>query len=285
MTFVIDGRKLAGNITNRTRDVVAGLKKTGIEPKLVILIATDDKSAHAYAKMIKKSANKTNIEVDTVLLTAKASSGSIKDTLAKLAADPQIHGIILQTPLPESVDADKLRLLIPVEKDIDGTNPLSAGMLMSGLKAYAPATAMAVLEMLRWHGVLLAGKSAVVIGRSLVVGKPVANLLLNEDATVTICHSRTKDLTNFTKDADVLVVAAGKTHLIDDSHVAGKTVIIDVGTNYIDDRRVFGDVDFDKVRGIVEAISPVPGGVGPVTTAVLLRNVAQAASIVKKPLN
>jgi methylenetetrahydrofolate dehydrogenase (NADP+) / methenyltetrahydrofolate cyclohydrolase len=197
--------------------------------------------------------------------------------LAQLADDPEVHGVILQTPLPGGANLAGLAAAIPPAKDVDGASPESLGRLVAGLPAFAPATAEAVLAVLDHYEVELRGRHAVVVGRSVVVGKPVAHLLLDRHATVTVCHSRTPDLAAFTRQADVLVAAVGRATLIGPGHVSPGTTVIDVGTNAVDGG-LAGDVD-PAVAGVDRvALTPVPGGVGPVTTALLLRHVVTAAA-------
>jgi len=200
----------------------------------------------------------------------------VSSALSALSADPGVHGIILQTPLPDGASLAELAGGIDVGKDVDGANPASLGRLVAGLPVFAPATAEAVVALLDHHRVAISGQRVAVVGRSVVVGKPVAHLLLDRDATVTICHSRTQDLASVTRQADILVVAAGRAGLIGPAHVAPGAVVIDVGTNPGPDGSLVGDVDPSVTAA---ALSPVPGGVGPVTTALLLRHVAEAAAM------
>ena len=206
-----------------------------------------------------------------------ASATDVRSAVARLSADDTVHGIIVQTPLPPGVDFVGIAEAIAPEKDVDGANPVSLGRLTAGLPAFAPATAAAVLRLLDDHGVELAGRRAVVVGRSLVVGKPAAMLLLARDATVTICHSRTKDLAARTSEADVLVAAVGRPRMLGAEHVGPGAVVIDVGTTPDENGNLVGDVDAEAVMGQAGAVTPVPGGVGPVTTALLLHNTVTAA--------
>jgi methylenetetrahydrofolate dehydrogenase (NADP+)/methenyltetrahydrofolate cyclohydrolase len=201
----------------------------------------------------------------------------LASVLKDLSAEPSVSGIILQTPLPPGVRTDELVGLIAPEKDIDGANPLSLGRLAVGQPAFAPATARAVVELLEHFQVPLAGRNVTVVGRSAVVGKPLSLLLLEKDATVTICHSKSGGLGRYTQPADVVVVAAGRTGLLTGSHVSPESVVIDVGTNVLPDGSLVGDVDEASVTGVAAALSPVPGGVGSVTTALLLLHTAEAA--------
>ncbi|MFG2073042.1 bifunctional 5,10-methylenetetrahydrofolate dehydrogenase/5,10-methenyltetrahydrofolate cyclohydrolase [Nonomuraea maritima] len=219
------------------------------------------------------------IACDVVDLGADADAGQIGATLSRLSSDPQVHGVMLQTPLPAGASAQQLAAAIDPRKDVDGANPLSLGRLAAGLPAFPPATAAAVLALLDHYEVELEGRRAVVVGRSTVVGKPLAHLLLDRHATVTVAHSRTRDLASVTSTADVLVAAAGRAGLIGAAHVAPGAVVIDVGTNPTEDSGLTGDVDFEAVSGVAGALTPVPGGVGPVTTALLLRHTARAANL------
>jgi len=201
----------------------------------------------------------------------------LANVLRDLSAEPSVHGIILQTPLPAGVRTDALVGLIAPEKDIDGANPLSLGRLAVGQPAFAPATARAVVEILDHYDVPVAGRSVAVVGRSAVVGKPLALLLLERDAAITVCHSRSGPLERHTRQADIVVVAAGRTGLVNGSHISPDTIVVDVGTNVLPDGSLVGDVDGASVNGIAAALTPVPGGVGSVTTALLLLHTVEAA--------
>ena len=273
----LPGKELAASIRAATAARAAELTAAGTQPRLAVVTATDDESSAWYVRSIASAAGKAGIACEVVDLGPSASS-EILDALARQSADPAVHGIILQTPLPGSLKLADLALAIDPAKDVDGANPLSLGRLVAGLPAFAPATAAAVMALLDHYDVKLAGRHAVVVGRSVVVGKPVSQLLLARDATVTVCHSRTPDLGAITREADVLVVAAGRTGLVGPSHVSPGTTVIDVGTNATADGGLAGDVDplVGDVSGV--ALTPVPGGVGPVTTALLLSHVVQAAT-------
>jgi methylenetetrahydrofolate dehydrogenase (NADP+)/methenyltetrahydrofolate cyclohydrolase len=271
----LSGRELARQLRAATAERAAGLAKEGRRPRLAVVTANDDGGSAAYVRSIAKAAARDGIACDVVRTTTAAG---ITATLAQLADDPEVHGIILQTPLPEGANLADLATAIPPAKDVDGASPESLGRLVAGLPAFAPATAEAVLALLDHYGVELRGRHAVVVGRSVVVGKPAAHLLLDRNATVTICHSRTPDLPAMTRQADVLVAAAGRAGLIGPGHVSPGTTVIDVGTNATPDRGLAGDVD-PAVAGVAAALTPVPGGVGPVTTALLLSHVVQAAAV------
>ena len=273
---VLSGRELAAEIRAGTAAAAAGLAALGHPPRLSVVTATDDEASAWYVRSIASAAAKAGIGCEVEDLGPQAAADGIAAQLSALSADPTVAGIILTTPLPGGARLPELAAAIDPAKDVDGANPVSLGRLMTGLPAFAPATAEAVLRLLDHHHVELEGRHAVVVGRSAVVGKPVAHLLLDRNATVTIAHSRTRDLTAITRQADVLVVAAGRTHLIGRDHVTPGATVIDVGTNATPDGGLAGDVD--PTVADVAALSPVPGGVGPVTTAVLLRHVTDAAS-------
>ena len=267
----LSGRELAGQIRAATADSAARLSAAGSPPRLAIVTATADESSAWYVRSLTRAADKVGIACQV--------ADQVKDiakTLSMLSADPLVHGIILPTPLPGGARLAALAEAIDPGKDVDGASPASLGRLMTGEPGFAPATAEAVVRLLDYHEVALRGTRVVVVGRSAIVGKPVTHLLLDRDATVTVCHSRTRDLASVTSSAEVLVVAAGRAGLIGVDHVAPGAIVVDVGTNVLADGSLAGDVA-PEVAAVAGALSPVPGGVGPVTTAVLLRHVVEAA--------
>ena len=271
----LTGRELATGIRAAAAARAAELAREGRQPRLAVVTATDDEASAWYVRSIANAAGREGIACDVLRTT---TANGIAATLAQLADDPEVHGVILQTPLPGGALLADLARAIPPAKDVDGASPESLGRLAAGLPAFAPATAEAVLALLDHYRVELRGRHAVVVGRSVVVGKPAAHLLLDRHATVTICHSRTADLAAITRQADVLVAAAGRAALIGPGHVSPGTTVIDVGTNAAAGG-LAGDVD-PAVAGVAAALTPVPGGVGPVTTALLLRHVVEAAAAV-----
>ena len=273
---VLSGKELATALRADATERAAKLAADGRPPKLAVVIATADESSAWYVRSIARAAGKVGIACDLVDLGADAEAEQIRRALDDLGADDTVHGIILQTPLPPGVKLDDLASAIPPHKDVDGANPLSLGRLASGLPAFAPATAEAVVALLEHHRVAMSGRRAVVVGRSTVVGKPAAHLLLDRNATVTIAHSRTGDLPSVTAQADILVAAVGRPALITAAHVKPGAVVIDVGTNPTEDGGLVGDVD-PAAAERAGALTPVPGGVGPVTTALLLQHTVQAA--------
>jgi methylenetetrahydrofolate dehydrogenase (NADP+)/methenyltetrahydrofolate cyclohydrolase len=274
----LPGRELAAGIRAETATAAGELTESGCQPRLAVVSATSDEATAWYVRSIANAAARAGIACD---VQRTNTSEGIRATLAQLADDPEIHGVILATPLPGAPALSpgarlaNLATSIPLAKDVDGASPESLGRLLAGLPAFAPATAEAVLALLDHHEVELSGRRVVVVGRSVVVGKPVAHLLLERDATVTIAHSRSAGLPALTRQAEILVVAAGRAGLIGTEHVSPAAVVIDVGTNPTSDGGLAGDVD--PAVASFASLTPVPGGVGPVTTALLLRHVVRAA--------
>jgi methylenetetrahydrofolate dehydrogenase (NADP+)/methenyltetrahydrofolate cyclohydrolase len=277
MTLKLGGRELAKELSESVRARGEALRLNGTDPALAIVIATDDGGARWYSDSIVRAASAVGIDAELVSLPDDASEELLRETVTRLGGDREVHGILIQAPLPAGIAPTRLGLLVPPEKDIDAMNPMSLGRLVAGLEGFAPATAAAVVRLLAHHEVDLEGKEVVIAGRSTVVGKPLAHLCLDRNATVTICHSRTRDLASITSRAEVFVAAVGKPELFTAEYVREGAVVVDVGTNETDDGRLVGDVDAASVDGVAGALSPVPGGVGPVTTALLLLNVVRAA--------
>ena len=274
---VLGGRELAAALKARVAGEAESLEWRGISPTLAVVVATDDDATQWYVRSIANSADKAGLHCRIADLGPDAPEGRIADELAALASDPAVHGLMLQTPLPAGVSSPRLVALIPPEKDVDGANPLSLGRLAVGEPAFAPATARSVVELLDHHGIEIAGRHVSVVGRSAVVGKPLLHLLLRRDATVTICHSRSAPLARFTRPADIVVVAAGRARLLTADHVSAGAVVVDVGTHVLPDGSLAGDADEASVSEVAAALSPVPGGVGSVTTALLLLHTVEAA--------
>jgi methylenetetrahydrofolate dehydrogenase (NADP+) / methenyltetrahydrofolate cyclohydrolase len=278
MTRIIDGTRLARSIRDDAAHAAGALAAQGCPPKLAVVLATGDESTAWYVRSIAKAARQTGIACDIIDVGSRARTEDIRSALLTVSQDPDVHGIILQTPLPAHADPDVLREAIDPAKDIDGASPVSLGRLVANVPAFAPATAHAVMALLEYHGISLAGKNVAVVGRSTVVGIPTAHLLTRANATVTVCHRQTTDLAAHTGAADVVVAAAGIPGLINAQHIAEGAVVIDVGTTATDDGRLLGDVDAASVEGRAGALTPVPGGVGLVTTSLLLQHTVQSAS-------
>lgn len=276
---LIDGRGIATTITAEVAHTVSKLRDGGVAPTLGVVVPSHDEATEWYVRAITRAAERIGVECRIERLD-RPDRAEVARTLDGLCVDPAVHGVICQTPLPEGVRLEDVAAHIDPAKDVDGANPTSLGRLAAGLPAYTPATAAAALEILRREEVPLRGSRAVVVGRSTVVGKPVALLLLAEHATVTVCHTRTRDLAAVCVEADVIVAAAGRAGLIGADHVRPGAVVIDVGTNPSPDGGMVGDVD-PVVAERAGKLTPVPGGVGPVTTVVLLRQTVEAAGALR----
>lgn len=273
----LSGKPLAKLIQQRAQTEAKALADEGLRPTLAVVVATEDSSTHWYVRSIERASENAGIDCRIIDLGHDATEQVLVAVLKDLSAQPSVNGIILQTPLPPEVRSQELVRHIAPEKDIDGANPLSLGLLAVGQRAFAPATARAVIEILDHFDIPLAGRSVTVVGRSAVVGKPLSLLLLQKDATTTVCHSRSGPLAKYTKTADVVVVAAGRTGLLTGADVSDQSVVIDVGTNVLSDGSLVGDVDEASVQAVAAALTPVPGGVGSVTTSLLLLHTAEAA--------
>ncbi|MFD6101704.1 bifunctional 5,10-methylenetetrahydrofolate dehydrogenase/5,10-methenyltetrahydrofolate cyclohydrolase [Nocardia salmonicida] len=276
-TASLTGKELAAAINADSKERAAALTAAGTAPTLALIVANDDPASAWYVNSLRKAAERLGIACERIDLGADASAETIRAELSARSADPATDAIMLQTPLPTGVNLDDVSSAIAATKDVDGVSPLSLGLLASGLDGFVPATSEAVVELLKHHGIALQGRLVTVVGRSNIVGKPLAQLLLAENATVTVAHSRTADLAAVTTPADIVVAAAGRIGLVTGKHIGEGAVVIDVGTNEAEDGGIVGDVDAASVIGKAAALSPVPGGVGPVTTALLMRHVVVAA--------
>ena len=271
---VLSGRELASAVRDRAATDALRLQSGGTTCCLAVVTATRDEASAWYVRSLTRAAEKCHIAVR--VLDLAEDPRQVGERLADLTEDRTVHGIIVQTPLPGN-DVRVLAELIDPGKDVDGASPISLGRLTAGTPAFAPATAQAVVALLDHHDIAISGRRVVVVGRSLVVGRPLAQLLLQRDATVTICHSKTADLPAVTRSGEIVIAAAGRARLISEPHIAPGTIVVDVGTNPTEDGGLVGDVDEQAVAPVAAALSPVPGGVGPVTTALLLRNTVTAA--------
>jgi methylenetetrahydrofolate dehydrogenase (NADP+) / methenyltetrahydrofolate cyclohydrolase len=257
-------------------DVAAFRGRHGYAPALAVLIVGRDAPSAVYLNQILKSCAKVGIEGRMVEIPGRASTTTVRAEIERLNADPLVAGVIVQMPLPKRIPLSTVIDTLDPAKDIDGLHPRNVGLMTLGYEGFLPTTAHAAVELLKRSGIELAGRRAVVVGRSNVVGKPAALLLMREHATVTICHSKTADLARHVKDAEIVVVAAGHPGLITGKMLRKGAVVVDVGINVVDDRLV-GDVDFESASRVASAITPVPGGVGPVTNALLLTHLVRAA--------
>lgn len=271
MAKILDGKALSEQIKQNIKEEII---KKGYTPSLAVVIAGNDNASRIYVNRKNITAQELGIKSTIVELPEDISKESLESKIRELSQNPDINAILIQLPLPKQIkNVQDIIDIIPPQKDVDGLGSINAGLLASGAKPYAIAcTPLGIITMLKTNNIEIAGKSAVVIGRSNLVGRPVASLLEKENATVTICHSKTKDIKSFTKNADIIVSAVGKANFIDDTWLKEGAVVIDVGMNRNENGKLTGDVDFEKVEPKTSAITPVPGGVGPMTIATLMSN-------------
>jgi methylenetetrahydrofolate dehydrogenase (NADP+)/methenyltetrahydrofolate cyclohydrolase len=278
MTVIIDGNKIAQEVRHSVRKEALDFKeKTGIVPGLAVILVGEDPASQVYVGRKAKACAEVGFLSREYKLSADTSEAKLLNIIDELNADQVIHGILVQLPLPKHIHTDKIIAAIDPQKDVDGFHPYNVGGLVSGNPLFVPCTPRGIMELIARTGIDLKGKEAVVVGRSNIVGKPIALLLLAQHATVTICHSRTKDLPAVTRRADVLIAAVGKPHMIKANMVKEGAVVIDVGVNRLENGKLAGDVAFDEVAAKASFITPVPGGVGPMTIAMLMKNTLDAA--------
>ncbi len=273
MATVLDGKGVSEKRLERLRETI---DESGLDPRLATVLVGDDPASALYVRMKHQACERVHIGSINVTLPADATTSRVVETVRRLNEDPEISGILVQLPLPGGIDEEAVIAAVSPEKDVDGFHPCNLGRLFSGRPRFAPCTPAGIMTLLDEYGIDPAGRRAVVIGRSIDVGRPMAALLLNADATVTICHSRTADLSAVAREADILVAAVGRPRFVTADTVREGAVVIDVGTNRVDGKLV-GDVDFEAVRERAGAITPVPGGVGPMTIATLMENTFAAA--------
>ena len=279
---IIDGKALAQQVRDRLAvESAAVLAKTGIKPGLATILVGDDPASHQYVKSKQKACDAAGIYIDDYKLPATTTQADLLALIEKKNADPKVHGILVQLPLPKHIDSRVVLEAVSPAKDADGFHPYNFGRLVEGNPVFEACTPKGVIKMIESTGVGIEGKRAVVLGRSNIVGKPLALMLLQRNATVTICHSKTKDLAAVCREAELLLVAIGKAKFVTADMVREGAVVIDVGTNRWTDGKLCGDVDYEPVSQKAGWISPVPGGVGPMTIACLLYNTVRAACAIK----
>ncbi|MCR5418103.1 MAG: bifunctional methylenetetrahydrofolate dehydrogenase/methenyltetrahydrofolate cyclohydrolase FolD [Lachnospiraceae bacterium] len=273
---LIDGKAISQQIKDEVKDKVAKMKAEGKEVALAVILVGDDPASAVYVGNKKKACEYTGIRSESYELPADTSQEKVLALIDELNNREDIQGILVQLPLPKQIDEKAVIDAISPDKDVDGFHPVSVGRLSIGEKGFLPCTPAGVIELIKRSGIETEGKHCVVIGRSNIVGKPMALLMLRENATVTICHSRTKDLKEICKSADILIAAVGKPKMVDRSYVKEGACVIDVGIHRLEGKKLCGDVDFDDVKDVAGAITPVPGGVGPMTIAMLMKNCAES---------
>ena len=284
---IIDGKQVAAEMRAELKTEVAQLKKKNIVPGLGVVLVGDDPASRSYVTAKERACEEAGIYSDDNRLDANASQDELMTLVEKMNNDPKINGILVQLPLPKHLNEAEVLLAISPDKDVDGFHPMNVGKMVVGEKAFKPCTPNGILHLLIRSGVKIEGSHTVIVGRSNIVGKPIANMLIQKNdtgnATVTVCHTRTKDLAYHTKQADIIIAAAGRPNTITDDMVKEGVVIIDVGVNRVEDAtkksgyRLVGDVDFEALKDKASLITPVPGGVGPMTITMLLYNTVESA--------
>lgn len=276
MAQVLDGKAIASTLKKELTERVDALKKRGILPGLAVVMVGSDEASAVYLSRKKKTGEGVGLRVETHLLPGGSSTQQVLELIQRLNADLKIHGILVEQPLPKGLNKDAIIDSIDPRKDVDGSSLANLGNLFLGRPGFVPCTPQSVMTILERYNIPLAGKHAVLVGRSTVVGKPLSMLLLAQNATVSICHSKTRDLGAMTRQADILVAAVGVPRMITADMVSEGTIVVDVGINVVDGKTV-GDVDYEPVSGKAAAITPVPGGVGAVTTMIVLQHVVESA--------
>lgn len=276
---VIYGDKLAEKIRFELKQEVSELKTKGIVPKLVVILIGDDPASKSYVSGKQKASAFVGVDTDLITLSEQTSEKNLLDLIDQLNHDESINGILVQLPLPPHINEQHVIEAIDPAKDVDGFHPINIGKMLTNQPTFLPCTPYGILTMLKEANIEIGGKHAVIVGRSNIVGKPVGQLLLNENATVTYCHSRTKNMDKYIKEADLLVVAVGQAHFISGELIKTGAVVIDVGVNRLPNGTLTGDVDFEAAKEKASYITPVPKGVGPMTITMLLKNTIQAAKM------
>lgn len=276
---IIDGKSLAKTVLAAQKSAIESLAARGVRPGLAAVLVGDDPVSRVYVRNKARACEETGVRSETHELPENVSESTLIECIARLNADRAVHGILVQLPLPRQLEANRILAAVSPAKDVDGFHAINLGALVQGRPGFVPGTPAGVMLLLEHAGVALAGKQAVIVGRSTIVGKPLAMLLLQKDATVTVCHSKTRDLAAVTRQADILIAAAGRAKLITAGMVKAGACVIDVGVNRMADGKLAGDVDFAAVKEIAGSITPVPGGVGPMTVAMLIVNTVHAAEL------
>lgn len=278
MAKILDGKAVSQRVKNALKDETEKfVEKYGIKPGLAVVIVGDDPASRVYVNSKKKACAEIGYYSEEHALPESTTEDELLSLVEKLNGDEKIHGILVQLPLPKHIDEEKIINAVNPKKDVDAFHPVNVGKIMIGNFDFLPCTPAGVMELIDDAGIDLTGKNCVVVGRSNIVGKPQAMLLLHKNATVTICHSKTKNIKEITKNADVLVAAVGRAQMFDGDYIKDGAVVIDVGMNRLENKKLVGDVDFESAEKKASYITPVPGGVGPMTIAMLMKNTLTAA--------
>ena len=276
MAKILDGKQLAKKIRANLKIECEELKQKGIQPKLAVIMVGNDSASKVYVKNKSKACEEVGVEFEEILLNEETTQQQLEEIIEKLNKDEKIHGILLQSPIPKNLDINRAFEKISPNKDVDGFHPINVGKLALNKDTYVSCTPYGIMKIFEEYNIDLTGKDVVIIGRSNIVGKPLIQCALNKNATVTVCHSKTKNLSEHTKRADILISAIGKPQFITADMVKQGSIVIDVGINRTEQGKIVGDIDFENVEKKVEYITPVPGGVGPMTIAMLMNNVIKA---------
>ena len=277
MATIIDGKMLSLKLKEEMKGRIAQMKEEGIVPKLVVVLVGNDSASQVYVRNKHKSCGEVGIESEVITMPEETTQQELLDVVERLSQDSGDDGILVQLPLPKQIDEKTVLRAIRPDKDVDGFHPVNVGLLSIGDECFAPATPSGIVVMLKEYGIEIAGKHCVIVGRSNIVGKPMAALMLKENATVTVCHSKTNNLAEITRQADILIVATGRRNTVTADMVKEGVVVIDVGMNRNELGKLCGDVDFENVKEKASFITPVPGGVGPMTITELLESTILAA--------
>ena len=276
MAQIIDGKRISQEIKDELKEEVAALKAHGIEGSLAVVQVGEDPASSVYVRNKKKACEYIGLHSLSYELPEETTEKELLDLIASLNENDAVNGILVQLPVPKHIDADKVIRAISPEKDVDGFHPMNVGRLVIGEKGFVSCTPAGIIQLLKRSGIEISGKNCVIIGRSNIVGKPMALLMLQENATVTVAHSKTTDLKAICKTADILIVAIGKKQFITADYIKEGAVVIDVGIHRGEDKKLFGDVCYEEVEPVASAITPVPGGVGPMTIAMLMSNCVES---------
>lgn len=276
MTIIIDGKELAKKVRSNLKIECEELKQRGIKSKLAVIMVGEDPASKVYVKNKSKACSDVGIEYEEYLLNDKITQKELIELIQKLNKDKTINGILLQSPIPSTLDINEAFRIISPEKDVDGFNPVNVGKLVLNQDTFVSCTPYGIMKMFEEYNIDLNGKNLVILGRSNIVGKPLIHCCLNKNATVTICHSKTQNVKEITKNADILISAIGKANFVTLDMVKENSVIIDVGINRLENGKITGDIDYENVKEKTKYITPVPGGVGPMTIAMLMNNVIKA---------
>ena len=285
MAKLIDGKKVAASIREEVASEVSRLREYGIAPRLAVILAGEDPASVLYSRSMEKACLSVGVDFELFNLPGASSGDEVVDLIQRLNDDDSIHGIMIMLPLPRGMNKQKVLEAVSPLKDVDGVHPINRGYILSNSEGLFPTTPQSCIEIILRNGIEISGKHAVLVGRGESVGKPLVYMMLNQNATVTVCHTRTRDLTRHTRQADILIAAVGKAAMITADMIKPGAVVVDAGINEVQGGGICGDVDFERVRQVAGAISPVPGGVGSLTTMLIQKNLLKAIRLQMKNKN